>query len=263
MQQNKNVLLRITNLKQYFPLKKRGLYVKANDGITLDIYEGEVFGLVGESGCGKSTLGRTLLQLYRQTDGRTMYYGKTLDDIAPNYMLKTLRQLHKRIEKIHTTEARRDELQKAYDALSEQEQYAKHAELDAAKKAANDALLDVANIVGGLMVADDLGAVSSAYEKQYTLALKRRNLREKRKEVQVRRDDAEFAKKKVDSYDSKLKEIDNELETLSKDLAKAEDEIEVLRNKYRDKPDFEKFEALRDNGIDLARLTYNEIRLLR
>ena len=72
MANDKKVLLRISGLKQYFPLKKRGLYVKANDGISVDIYEGEVFGLVGESGCGKSTLGRTLLQLYRQTDGRTM-----------------------------------------------------------------------------------------------------------------------------------------------------------------------------------------------
>ena len=69
--ENAKPLLRITNLKQYFPLK-RGLSVKANDGITLDIYEGEVFGLVGESGCGKSTLGRTILQRYKQTDGRTM-----------------------------------------------------------------------------------------------------------------------------------------------------------------------------------------------
>lgn len=42
-------------------------FVKANDGISLNIYEGETFGLVGESGCGKSTFGRTLLQLYRQT----------------------------------------------------------------------------------------------------------------------------------------------------------------------------------------------------
>ena len=63
MQNNdKKVLLRISNLKQYFPLKG-GRFVKANDGITLDIYEGETFGLVGESGCGKSTLGRTILQL--------------------------------------------------------------------------------------------------------------------------------------------------------------------------------------------------------
>ena len=98
MQNNENqkVLLRITNLKQYFPLKKKDLYVRANDDITLDIYEGETLGLVGESGCGKSTLGRTLLQLYRQTDGRTMYYGKTLDDIAPEYMLDTIRTLSKR-----------------------------------------------------------------------------------------------------------------------------------------------------------------------
>ena len=53
MQNNdKKVLLRISNLKQYFPLKG-GRFVKANDGISLDIYEGETFGLVGESGIGR------------------------------------------------------------------------------------------------------------------------------------------------------------------------------------------------------------------
>ena len=69
MSNDKKVLLRISNLKQWFPLKKRGMYVKANDGIDLEIYEGETFGLVGESGCGKSTFGRTILQVYPQTDG--------------------------------------------------------------------------------------------------------------------------------------------------------------------------------------------------
>ncbi len=63
----KKVLLR-QQPQAILPAEEKGLYVKANDGITLDIYEGETFGLVGESGCGKSTLGRTLLQLYRQTD---------------------------------------------------------------------------------------------------------------------------------------------------------------------------------------------------
>ena len=74
MSEEKKVLLRISNLKQYFPIGKKQLgkpqaYVKANDGISLNIYEGETFGLVGESGCGKSTFGRTLLRYTnRQVD---------------------------------------------------------------------------------------------------------------------------------------------------------------------------------------------------
>ena len=70
IKEERKVLLQISNLKQYFPVGKKGLFVKANDGISIDIYEGETFGLVGESGCGKSTLGRSVLQLYKQTDGR-------------------------------------------------------------------------------------------------------------------------------------------------------------------------------------------------
>ena len=61
MNKDRKVLLEVRDVKQYFPVKKTKLrekqrYVRANDGITLDIYEGETLGLVGESGCGKSTL---------------------------------------------------------------------------------------------------------------------------------------------------------------------------------------------------------------
>ena len=126
MQNNdKKVLLRISNLKQYFPLKG-GRFVKANDGITLDIYEGETFGLVGESGCGKSTLGRTILQLYHQTYGRTMYYGRSLDDLAPKYVIDTVKNLKARRTKLRELEQKRDKLEADYAKLSEKEQYAKH-----------------------------------------------------------------------------------------------------------------------------------------
>ncbi|MFR7442441.1 MAG: ATP-binding cassette domain-containing protein [Sellimonas intestinalis] len=50
-------------------------------------------GLVGESGCGKSTFGRTLLQLYPQTEGKTMYYGRTLWEMAPDYVEHTVKIL--------------------------------------------------------------------------------------------------------------------------------------------------------------------------
>ena len=119
MQNNdKKVLLRISNLKQYFPLKG-GRFVKANDGISLDIYEGETFGLVGESGCGKSTLGRTILQLYHQTYGRTMYYGRSLDDLAPKYVIDTVKNLKSRRAKLHELEQKRDKLEAEYAKLSE------------------------------------------------------------------------------------------------------------------------------------------------
>ena len=76
-----NVLLSVRELEKYFPLRKKSLfqkerpYLRANDGISLDIYKGETYGLVGESGCGKSTFGRTILQLQKPTKGRVTYFG--------------------------------------------------------------------------------------------------------------------------------------------------------------------------------------------
>jgi len=67
-------LVEVHDLKMHFPihagvLRRRVGEVKAVDGVSFDIYEGETLGLVGESGCGKSTCGRAILRLYEITDG--------------------------------------------------------------------------------------------------------------------------------------------------------------------------------------------------
>ena len=275
MQNNdKKVLLRISNLKQYFPLKG-GRFVKANDGITLDIYEGETFGLVGESGCGKSTLGRTILQLYHQTYGRTMYYGRSLDDLAPKYVIDTVRNLKSRRTKLRELEQKRDKLEADYAKLSEKEQYAKHGELDTARKLAEDALLDITKIVGGFLVVDDLDPVIAAYSKDYAIARKLSSMEEKRQELQVDVDDAEYAKKtaeeagksgkddQLQKAQEKLKQCDDQIAALRAQLDAGRKEIEALRAPYANDPEFQKYEAYRDDGIDLARLEYNEMRRLR
>lgn len=70
-----NKLFEINNLKKHFKTGGRS-YLKALDGISFSIYEGETVGLVGESGCGKTTCGRTCLGLYGKTDGQVLYRGK-------------------------------------------------------------------------------------------------------------------------------------------------------------------------------------------
>ncbi len=67
------------------------LYVRANDGINLKIYEGETVGLVGESGCGKSTFGRTILKLYEPTEGQIFFDGEEITNYSVSEMVK-LRQ---------------------------------------------------------------------------------------------------------------------------------------------------------------------------
>ena len=73
-------LIEVRNLKMYFPvgstlLSSHRKILKAVDDVSLDLYPGETFGLVGESGCGKTTVGRTLVRLYKPTAGQIIFDG--------------------------------------------------------------------------------------------------------------------------------------------------------------------------------------------
>ena len=68
---NRQVLLKVEDLCQYF--KSGNSELKAVDGVSFEIYKGEVFGLVGESGCGKTTTGRSIIKLYKITSGNVWF----------------------------------------------------------------------------------------------------------------------------------------------------------------------------------------------
>lgn len=93
-------LLEVRNLKKWFPVRlgflktlisRQTFYVKAVDGVSFDIKEGEIFGLAGESGSGKTTTGKTLIKLTEPTDGKIFFKGKDITFVPPK-MFKPLRR---------------------------------------------------------------------------------------------------------------------------------------------------------------------------
>jgi peptide/nickel transport system ATP-binding protein len=95
-------ILRVTELQQHYNIepnfierlfKAQSQTIKAVDGINLELYQGEILGLVGESGCGKSTLSRTILQLIRPTGGKIEFFGKDLTNLSSQEIRSSRRQM--------------------------------------------------------------------------------------------------------------------------------------------------------------------------
>jgi oligopeptide transport system ATP-binding protein len=93
-------ILEVNGLKKHFPISSGVVFqrqvgaVRAVDGVSFNVIRGETLGLVGESGCGKSTTGRTILQLYRPTEGSVKFEGQELSTMGGNQ----LRQMRKQMQ---------------------------------------------------------------------------------------------------------------------------------------------------------------------
>ena len=91
-------ILNVTDLKMYFPVTKGLLkrtvgFVKAVDGVSFTIRNGETFGIVGESGSGKTTLGHCVIRNYRQTAGQVLYKGRELSELGKKEMRALRREI--------------------------------------------------------------------------------------------------------------------------------------------------------------------------
>ncbi|MDX0480844.1 ATP-binding cassette domain-containing protein [Sinorhizobium medicae] len=75
-------VLKVENLQTRFKSVQRGKYVHAVDDVSIELYPGEIVGLVGESGCGKSTLGRTIVGLEKASAGRVLLDGVDLSTLS-------------------------------------------------------------------------------------------------------------------------------------------------------------------------------------
>ena len=239
----RNALMRLENVKMHFPLKKEKIfskerpYVKAVDGVTIDVYEGETLGLVGESGCGKTTLGRVMLQLYNQTEGSVHYRGITLNDYCPAYALKDA-------SKIPAVKGTPEEIIQNFP--------------------------NQARLAAGLLLYDDLNELAQKIKDNLTQVKAVNKIETALGLLNIKRvsyEESENLSVSERGKFAKVKEKIKEHEAELKKAIKKRDEYDVLlveiREKCMSKPGYDVLSAVREVSIDLSRLTKEEMRRQR
>ena len=243
MADTRQVLLHLEDVKMHFPIKgekffkRERKFVKAVDGVSIDIYEGETFGLVGESGCGKSTLGRVMLQLYDQTSGSIRYRGVTLNDYAPAYALKDAAKI---------TSARGDagELAKNFPKQ--------------------------VGICGGLLLHDDLSKIMRVTRSNILAVKEVYRLETLLQLSEIKRDAylgsenlTNMEKRRLAGLERRISKLSAALEGAKAARDALDAELADLAKLCEGKPGFEELEGLRDVSVDLSRLSKEEMRRLR
>lgn len=246
-------IIRASHLQKYFPVKKKHpfalgkTYVKANKDISIDIFEGETLGIVGESGCGKSTFGRTIIRLQPQTGGSTLYYGDTIEHFMPSYVKKVYQKLPKVLPHLDENREIIERLESQLADKSSRPDQKGRDNLRQAKIAFEQTYGNTLRLLGGLVLYSNHQELSqkllSIYELQ-ALIIKEQQRGDEPDKAQV----ADLSKR-IQSHQSKLM-------PLKKDL-------EEMKAAVQAHPDFHTYEAYVDAGIDLSALTNQESRVLR
>lgn len=273
MPSNKEVLLSIRDLKKYFPIKKKSIfsrtqeYVHANENVSLEIYKGETLGLVGESGCGKSTLGRTIVQLYEQTAGSTLYYGNTIAEVAPRYAKEVMQSLSKQYPEYLKNENELKDLQSQHQELvargaTELEVAQSNSKIVAKERDIHNRFRNMFRIAGGLVTHSDLKEVSNVLLSLYNKQVEAAEIHHEINQHETSKTNPKFVKK-LDSIDKKISDLNVKLLQVEKEVVERNKAVETLRQKASTQERYEEFEAIRNDGIDLSKLDTEEMRRLR
>jgi peptide/nickel transport system ATP-binding protein len=265
MSEEKKVLFELKKLKMFFPIKNTSLfsrkksYVRAVEDVNLEIYKGETFGLVGESGCGKSTLGRTILQLYTQTSGATIYNASNIKEFNLSYLVKDIKDLPKTQEKASSTyqkslvldaiaeslepqiESAVDEKVKAQLVKKLEKTKAKSQDL---KKEASRILREASRTVGELILETEINYIKDMLLYAYSFL-------STSSEILLGLDG---------NYEGMKKEAIDAFEDIKKTRYSNPRQITELT---QDKTYQEKLEGNREKGINLSKLNKEELRILR
>lgn len=129
-------------------------------------------------------------------------------------------------------------------------------------------------LVGGLLLSDNLSEVSKVLVKEYKLKIEISKLRMEIQENEAKIDgiksvmegkgsSKEQIKSKISKYTSKVEENKSKIAKLEKEIESIQANIESLKAKCKDHPEYENYESFRDTGIDLTKLTEDEMRVLR
>jgi peptide/nickel transport system ATP-binding protein len=207
-----------------------------------------------------------LIQLYDQTSGSTLYYGNTMAEIAPKYVQKVVNNIKADFPKFKADRDKLAELKAEFEETTDATKlHALEEKIMLTSRDLENKYLNLPRIVGGLLTHSDLQEVSKLLNAEYKIQVEIAEANRKIDALETKKTNPKIALKpqSLQKVDSEIAAIEQTISTKEAELAKAQAETEVVREQCRSNEGFEEYESQRDNGIDLSKLEYEEMRRLR